>query len=31
MRRAYDLEVPLAVGVEAGHSWADLEPVRAER
>jgi DNA polymerase I len=28
MRHAYDLEVPLVVGVEAGKNWADLEPVR---
>jgi DNA polymerase I-like protein with 3'-5' exonuclease and polymerase domains len=27
MREAYDLEVPLVVGVEAGKNWADLEPV----
>jgi DNA polymerase-1 len=27
MKRAYDLEVPLVVGVEAGKNWADLEPV----
>jgi DNA polymerase-1 len=27
MRHAYDLEVPLVVGVEAGKNWADLEPV----
>jgi DNA polymerase-1 len=27
MRHAYELEVPLVVGVEAGRSWADLEPV----
>ena len=27
MRSAYDLEVPLVVGVEAGKNWADLEPV----
>jgi DNA polymerase-1 len=27
MRNAYDLEVPLVVGVEAGKNWADLEPV----
>ncbi len=30
MRHAYELEVPLVVGVEAGPSWADLEPVRME-
>ncbi len=30
MRHAYELEVPLAVGVEAGPNWADLEPVDAE-
>ncbi len=29
MRGAYDLEVPLVVGVEAGKNWADLEPVLA--
>ncbi len=28
MRNAYDLEVPLVVGIEAGKNWADLEPVR---
>jgi DNA polymerase-1 len=27
MRHAFDLEVPLVVGVEAGRTWADLEPV----
>jgi DNA polymerase I-like protein with 3'-5' exonuclease and polymerase domains len=27
MRHAYELEVPLVVGVEAGRNWADLEPV----
>ena len=27
MRHAYDLEVPLVVGVEAGKNWADLEPL----
>jgi DNA polymerase-1 len=27
MRHAYELEVPLAVGVEAGTNWADLEKV----
>jgi DNA polymerase-1 len=27
MRHAYELEVPLVVGVEAGKTWADLEPV----
>jgi DNA polymerase I len=27
MRHAYELEVPLAVGVEAGPNWADLTPV----
>lgn len=27
MRSAYQLEVPLVVGVEAGPNWADLEPV----
>ncbi len=27
MKNAYDLEVPLVVGVEAGKNWADLEPV----
>jgi DNA polymerase I len=30
MRHAYQLEVPLVVGVEAGPNWADLEPVRVE-
>jgi DNA polymerase I-like protein with 3'-5' exonuclease and polymerase domains len=28
MRHAFELEVPLVVGVEAGINWADLEPVR---
>ena len=28
MRHAYELEVPLVVSVEAGPTWADLEPVR---
>jgi DNA polymerase-1 len=27
MKYAYELEVPLVVGVEAGKNWADLEPV----
>jgi DNA polymerase I-like protein with 3'-5' exonuclease and polymerase domains len=27
MRHTYELEVPLAVGVEAGTNWADLERV----
>ncbi|MET0384466.1 MAG: DNA polymerase [Polyangiales bacterium] len=27
MRNAFALEVPLVVGVEAGRTWADLEPV----
>ncbi|MBL9023468.1 MAG: hypothetical protein JNL21_14820 [Myxococcales bacterium] len=27
MRHAFELEVPLVVGVEAGKNWADLEPV----
>ncbi len=27
MRHAFELEVPLVVGVEAGTNWADLEPV----
>ncbi len=27
MRHAFELEVPLAVGVWAGRTWADLEPV----
>ena len=26
MRHAFELEVPLVVGVEAGKNWADLEP-----
>jgi len=30
MRHAYELAVPLVVGVEAGPSWADLEPVGLE-
>ncbi len=28
MKHAFELEVPLVVGVEAGRNWADLEPVR---
>ena len=28
MRHAFELEVPLVVGVEAGRNWADLEPVK---
>ncbi len=31
MRHAYELEVPLVVGVEAGKNWADLEPVPLQR
>ena len=27
MKHAYELEVPLVVGVEAGRNWADLERV----
>jgi DNA polymerase-1 len=27
MKHAYELEVPLVVGVEAGKNWADFEPV----
>lgn len=27
MRHAFELEVPLVVGIEAGKTWADLEPV----
>jgi DNA polymerase I-like protein with 3'-5' exonuclease and polymerase domains len=27
MRHAFELEVPLVVGVEAGPTWADLETV----
>jgi DNA polymerase-1 len=30
MRHAFELEVPLLVGVEAGPNWADLEPVRLD-
>ncbi len=30
MRNAFVLEVPLVVGVEAGKTWADLEPVRVD-
>jgi DNA polymerase-1 len=30
MRHAFELEVPLVVGVEAGRTWADLEPVPVE-
>ena len=27
MRRAFELEVPLVVGIEAGANWADLKPI----
>jgi DNA polymerase I-like protein with 3'-5' exonuclease and polymerase domains len=27
MKHAYELDVPLVVGVEAGKNWADLERV----
>lgn len=30
MLHAYELEVPLVVGVEAGPNWADLEPLRLD-
>ena len=30
MRHAFELEVPLVVGVEAGPTWADLEAVRLD-
>lgn len=30
MRHAFELEVPLLVGVEAGRNWADLEPVKID-
>jgi DNA polymerase-1 len=30
MRHAFELAVPLVVGVEAGRTWADLEPVRLD-
>ena len=30
MRHAFELEVPLVVGVEAGPNWADLAPVELE-
>jgi DNA polymerase-1 len=30
MRHAFELEVPLKVGVEAGKTWADLQPVTWE-
>jgi DNA polymerase-1 len=30
MRHAFELEVPLVVGVEAGPTWADLATVRHE-
>ncbi|MBL0215349.1 MAG: hypothetical protein IPQ07_15865 [Myxococcales bacterium] len=30
MRHAFELEVPLVVGVEAGANWADLQPVRLD-
>jgi DNA polymerase-1 len=29
MKHAYELDVPLVVGVEAGKNWADLERVEA--
>jgi len=29
MRHAFELEVPLLAGVEAGKTWADLEPVKS--
>jgi DNA polymerase-1 len=28
MKHAFELEVPLVVGVEAGKTWADLQPLR---
>jgi DNA polymerase-1 len=31
MSHAYELDVPLVVGVEAGKNWADLEPVTIAR
>jgi DNA polymerase-1 len=31
MRHAFELEVPLVVGVEAGKRWADLEPLERVR
>jgi DNA polymerase I-like protein with 3'-5' exonuclease and polymerase domains len=31
MRHAFELEVPLVVGVEAGPTWADLEPVQLDQ
>jgi 5'-3' exonuclease len=31
MRHAFELEVPLVVGVEAGRNWADLQPVTLSR
>jgi len=30
MRHAFELEVPLVVGVEAGRTWADLAPVSVD-
>jgi DNA polymerase-1 len=27
MSHAFELDVPLVVGVEAGKTWADLEPI----
>ncbi len=30
MRHAFELEVPMCVGVEAGKNWADLEPVKLD-
>ena len=30
MRHAFELEVPLVVGVEAGPNWADLETIEYE-
>jgi DNA polymerase-1 len=31
MCHAFELEVPLVVGVEAGKTWADLEPLETQR
>ncbi len=31
MMHAYELEVPLVVGIEAGRNWADLEPLALTR
>ena len=30
MRHAFELAAPLVIGVEAGRTWADLEPLRSQ-